>query len=99
MCSRALHVCVCLVYFCAVSYFLPWALCLSALVRVCTGVAASMAAAGSRRVDGGDADDAATVTTAPLIAVQDVDVPALQKVLVEDQNQMIWPDQHVNPPL
>ena len=34
-----------------------------------------------------------------LIPVQDLNVTALQKLLVERQNQMIWPDQHVNPSL
>jgi hypothetical protein len=32
-----------------------------------------------------------------ITAVQDVNVTALQQLLVEGQNQMIWPDQHVRP--
>ena len=29
------------------------------------------------------------------LAVQDLDVAALQRLLVEEQSQMIWPDQRV----
>ena len=50
------------------------------------GSAAAMVAEQSENVSG------------KTIAVQDLNVTALQNLLVEDQNQMIWPDQHVKPP-